>query len=105
MAQCAVLANQVEYFFRIHDPTTLDRQGNDRGTQYRSAVFYHSDEQRRQAESKRDELQKTRIKNKIITEIVPATEWFDAEDYHQKYLVNNPGMSGSKLLWHFGSKC
>ena len=81
----------MEYFFRIHDPTTPNRQGNDRGTQYRSAIFYHSEEQREQAQAKKDELQKTRIKGQIATEIVPAGQWYDAEDYHQKYLVNNPG--------------
>ncbi|KAK9806429.1 hypothetical protein WJX73_006103 [Symbiochloris irregularis] len=87
----ATYPDLVEYFFRIHDPTTVNKQGNDKGTQYRSAIFYHSPEQQQQAEAKRDELQKTRIKGKIVTEIVPAGEWWDAEAYHQKYLINNPG--------------
>ncbi|MCJ1426809.1 hypothetical protein MMC29_004712 [Sticta canariensis] len=82
----------LDYFFCIHDPTTLNRQGNDRGTQYRSAVFYHSDEQKQQAEAKREEIQNTRYKSPITTEIAPAGEWFAAEDYHQDYLINNPGM-------------
>ena len=70
---------QVEYFFRIHDPTTSNRQGNDVGTQYRSTIFYHNEQQKQQAEAKRNELQQTRIKNPIITDIVPAGQWFDAE--------------------------
>jgi len=81
----------VEYFFRIHDPTTKNRQGNDQGTQYRSAIFYHDAEQQSQATEVKDMLQKTKIKNPIVTEIVPFENWWDAEDYHQKYLVNNPG--------------
>jgi peptide-methionine (S)-S-oxide reductase len=81
----------VEYFFRIHDPTTKNRQGNDQGTQYRSAIFYHDAEQQSQATEVKDLLQKTKIKNPIVTEIVPFENWWDAEEYHQKYLVNNPG--------------
>eukprot|EP00884_Botryococcus_braunii_P011884 jgi/Botrbrau1/20697/Bobra.0058s0026.1 len=85
-------ADLVEYLFRIHDPTTLNRQGNDRGTQYRSAIFYHDDEQRQVAEKVKEEVQKKHYPNKqIVTEIVPAGKWWDAEDYHQKYLIKNPG--------------
>ncbi|CAL5224500.1 g7196 [Coccomyxa viridis] len=83
--------DMVEYFYRIHDPTTPNRQGNDQGTQYRSAIFYHDDEQKRIAEEKTAELQKTRIKSKIATEIVPEAQWFTAEEYHQKYLDKQPG--------------
>lgn len=80
----------VTYFFRMHDPTTPNRQGNDRGSQYRSAIFYHDDEQKRVAEEKKVELQ-SKFKHPIVSEIVPATQWYDAEAYHQKYLIQNPG--------------
>ncbi|KAK9806149.1 hypothetical protein WJX72_003262 [[Myrmecia] bisecta] len=80
----------VEYLFRIHDPTTKDRQGNDRGTQYRSAIFYHDDEQRQVAEATKQKVQ-PRFKSPIVTEIVPAGKFWSAEEYHQKYLIKNPG--------------
>jgi peptide methionine sulfoxide reductase msrA/msrB len=75
-------------FWTIHDPTTLNRQGNDVGTQYRSSIFYHSDEQRRIAEKSRDEAQAA-LGRKIVTEIVPAETFFRAEDYHQNYFELN----------------
>ncbi len=78
----------LEIFWKIHDPTTLNRQGNDVGTQYRSVIFYHSPEQKAAAEKSRDELQKTMAK-KIVTEITPASEFYRAEDYHQDYYSNN----------------
>jgi peptide-methionine (S)-S-oxide reductase len=82
----------LEFFFRMHDPTTRDRQGPDRGTQYRSAVFVHDDEQEKVAREVLDLVQKQWWKEgKIVTEIVRAGEWWDAEDYHQKYLEYNPG--------------
>jgi peptide methionine sulfoxide reductase msrA/msrB len=80
------------YFFRMHDPTTLDRQGHDTGTQYRSAIFYHDEEQRKIAERVKEQVQQSgKWKGKIVTEIVPAGEFYTAEDYHQKYLVKHPG--------------
>ncbi len=80
------------YYFRMHDPTTKNRQGNDIGTQYRSAIFYHSEEQRKEAEAAKERAQKSgRWSRPITTEIVPATAFWDAEDYHQKYLLKNPG--------------
>lgn len=88
---------QVEYFFRIHDPTTPNRQGNDVGTQYRSAIFYHNDQQKQEAEAKRDELQKTRIRNPIATEIIPAGEWYDAEGR-----LDTVGATGIQLLLTVG---
>jgi peptide methionine sulfoxide reductase msrA/msrB len=79
-------------FFRLHDPTTMNRQGNDRGTQYRSAIFYHSDEQRRIAERVKDEVDKSgKWPAKVVTQIVPASTFYPAEDYHQDYLQKNPG--------------
>ncbi|KAF8817823.1 peptide methionine sulfoxide reductase [Cardiosporidium cionae] len=81
----------LRYFWRIHDATTLNRQGNDRGTQYRSAVFAHSNEQKLIAEKILDEAQST-TKGKIVTEIVevPADSFIRAEEYHQQYLEKNP---------------
>jgi len=75
----------LQIFFNKHDPTTKDRQGNDRGTQYRSAIFYHSPEQQQTAQQVKDEEQK-KYKQPICTEIVPASTWYPAEDYHQRYL-------------------
>jgi peptide methionine sulfoxide reductase msrA/msrB len=79
------------YFFRLHDPTTLNRQGNDRGTQYRSTIFFHNEEQKKIALQVKEKVQKSgKWKGPIVTEIVPATRFFPAEDYHQKYLEKNP---------------
>ena len=75
-------------FFTIHDPTTPNRQGNDVGTQYRSAIFYHSDDQRRAAEEVVQRLTAEKLwKDPIVTEIVPATAFYEAEDYHQEYFA------------------
>lgn len=76
----------LEVFFTIHDPTTLNRQGNDVGTQYRSAIFYHSREQQAEAEKMIAELAATHIwLNPIVTEIAPLDKFYPAEDYHQEY--------------------
>ena len=81
-----------KYFFRMHDPTTLNRQGNDAGTQYRSAIFYHSAEQRRTAELVKARVGKSgRWKRPITTEITAAGPFYLAEEYHQDYLEKNPG--------------
>jgi peptide methionine sulfoxide reductase msrA/msrB len=80
------------WFFRMHDPTTKNRQGNDVGTQYRSAIFYTSEEQRRAAEKVKSETERAgKWKKPIVTEVVAATPFYAAEDYHQDYLVKNPG--------------
>jgi peptide methionine sulfoxide reductase msrA/msrB len=80
------------YFFRMHDPTTLDRQGNDVGTSYRSAIFYHSEEQRQTAERVKQQVDKSgKWPAPVVTEIVAAGEFWPAEEYHQKYLQKNPG--------------
>src|SRR5206468_7733455 len=80
------------YFFRMHDPTTLNQQHNDIGTQYRSAIFYHDDEQRQVAERVKERVQRSgKWDGRIVTEIVPAGEFWAAEDYHQKYLEKHPG--------------
>jgi methionine-S-sulfoxide reductase len=79
-------------FFKMHDPTTPNRQGNDRGTQYRSAIFTHSDEQQRIAEALKAQIDKSGVWNRsVTTEITKATTFYPAEEYHQRYLVKNPG--------------
>ena len=81
----------LQVFFTIHDPTTLNRQGYDEGTQYRSAIFYHTPEQRQIAEQTIAELTAEKIwDDPIVTEIVPLSEFYPAEDYHQDYFENNP---------------
>lgn len=82
----------LKYFFRLHDPTTLNRQGNDIGTQYRSAIFYLNEEQKTVANQVKADVEKSgRWKRPITTEITAAGPFYSAEDYHQKYLVKNPG--------------
>jgi len=81
----------LEIFWNTHDPTTLNRQGADEGTQYRSAVFYHSEEQKAVAEKYKAQLNKSGIfKDPIVTEITPASVFYPAEDYHQNYYALNP---------------
>ncbi|MFD0997997.1 peptide-methionine (S)-S-oxide reductase MsrA [Ohtaekwangia kribbensis] len=76
----------LEIFWKTHDPTTLNRQGADEGTQYRSVVFYHNEEQKKLAEKYKAELDKSgAFDNPIVTEISPYTEFYKAEDYHQNY--------------------
>jgi peptide-methionine (S)-S-oxide reductase len=78
-------------FFVIHDPTTLNRQGNDIGTQYRSAIFYHSEEQRVAAEEVVRRIGAAKLwHGPIVTEIAPAAKFWVAEDYHQEYFARNP---------------
>jgi peptide methionine sulfoxide reductase msrA/msrB len=82
----------LRYFFRLHDPTTLNRQGNDMGSQYRSAIFWNSDEQRRTAERVKADVDASgKWEKKVVTEIVKAGPFYQAEDYHQDYLQKNPG--------------
>ncbi len=81
----------LEIFWKTHDPTTLNQQGNDVGTQYRSVIFHHNEEQKQLAEKYKDALGKSGAwENPIVTEILPATEFYKAEDYHQDYYDNNP---------------
>lgn len=80
----------LEVFWQTHDPTTLNRQGADVGTQYRSAIFYHTDEQRKIAQQLKDELNKQGVwPNPVVTEITPYKNFYKAEDYHQEYYQNN----------------
>ena len=77
----------LDAFFSLHDPTQMNRQGPDWGTQYRSAVFTHSDEQARLAKAKIDELNASgTFRNRIVTEVTPSTSFWKAEEYHQRYL-------------------
>ena len=81
----------LEVFFTIHDPTTLNRQGADVGTQYRSAIFYHSPEQKATAEQVIREIDAAKIwPAPIVTEVTPFTVFYPAEDYHQEYFARNP---------------
>ncbi len=78
-------------FFTIHDPTTLNRQGNDVGTQYRSAIFYHTPEQKAVADEVIAELTASKVwDNPIVTEVAPIDMFYPAEDYHQEYFARNP---------------
>lgn len=80
------------WFFRMHDPTTLNRQGNDIGTQYRSAIFFHSDDQRRAAEEVIEKMNASgKWQRPVVTKLEPYGEFFKAEEYHQDYLQKHPG--------------
>jgi peptide-methionine (S)-S-oxide reductase len=81
----------VRKFYDIHDPTQLDRQGPDEGSQYRSAIFYHSSEQKAVAERVTAELNQKRFGGRIVTRIVPAATFWRAEEYHQEYGHKHPG--------------
>jgi peptide-methionine (S)-S-oxide reductase len=87
-------ADLLEAFWQTHDPTTLNRQGNDVGTQYRSAIFYHSDEQRQEAEHYKQKLNASgAFRGPIVTEIKPYKNFYPAEKYHQDYFAQNPYQS------------
>jgi peptide-methionine (S)-S-oxide reductase len=77
----------LEVFFAIHDPTTLNRQGNDVGTQYRSAIFYHSEEQKKAAE---EAIAALELDDAVVTEVTPAARFWPAEAYHQNYFEEHP---------------
>lgn len=84
----------LKIFWRTHDPTTLNRQGDDVGTQYRSAIFYHNDVQKQASEKFKTELDHSGAwDNSIVTEIVPISTFYKAESYHQKYFSRNPNQS------------
>lgn len=81
----------LQVFFSVHDPTTLNRQGADVGTQYRSAIFYHDENQKRVAQEVMDEIEKSKIWGRpVVTELVPFVQFYKAEEYHQNYFQNNP---------------
>ncbi len=89
----------LQVFFTIHDPTTLNCQGADVGTQYRSAIFYHTPDQRTVAEQVIKELEEEQIwKNPIVTELVPFSAFYPAEDYHQEYYARNPNQAYCQVV-------
>lgn len=89
----------LEVFWKIHDPTTLNRQGEDVGTQYRSSIFHHNDEQKRIAEHYRKMLDESgAFDAPIVTEIVPFTKFWKAEEYHQNYFARNPDQAYCKAV-------
>jgi len=84
----------LKVFWELHDPTQLNRQGPDVGSQYRSAVFFHNERQRSEAEESKRELEQSgRLSGSIVTEIVPAGRFWPAEEYHQRFLEKNPHCS------------
>jgi peptide-methionine (S)-S-oxide reductase len=84
--------NILLFFFKMHDPTTVNAQGNDHGTQYRSAIFYHSEQQKETAQQVIVRVDNSKAwTGKVVTQLVPATEFWKAEDYHQDYLQKHPG--------------
>ena len=88
----------LDIFWRLHDPTTLNRQGPDIGTQYRSAIFYHNDDQKRFAELSKHQLEQSGVLNKpVATTLMPAETFYSAEDYHQQYFQKR-GMSGCHIV-------
>ena len=87
----------LDVFFTIHDPTTLNQQGADVGTQYRSAIFFHSPEQQRDANDAIAEAQKT-WDGPIVTEIVPLAQFYPAEEYHKDYYVRNPNQGYCRVV-------
>ena len=89
----------LEVFWKTHDPTTLNRQGNDVGTQYRSVIFYHSEQQKEKAEHYKAALNDSSVFNKpVVTAIEPYKNFYAAEDYHQKYFEYNPGQMYCRLV-------
>jgi len=89
----------LEVLFTIHDPTTLNRQGNDIGTQYRSAIFFHSEDQKKIAEEVIKDLTEKKIwGNSIVTQLVPLTEFYPAEEYHQRYFERNPDQGYCQVI-------
>lgn len=82
----------MDRFYKMHDPTTLNRQGNDEGSQYRSAIFYHSEKQKNESLAFKSKVEKSKAwKKTIVTEVTAAQKFWPAENYHQKYLMKNPG--------------
>lgn len=91
-------ADLVDFFYRMHEPHTLNRQGNDVGSQYRSAIFYHDEEQKKIAETVTETARK--YYGQVSTSIEPVGVFYKAEDYHQDYLTKNP--HGYECATHFG---
>ncbi len=89
----------LQVFFTIHDPTTLNRQGNDVGTQYRSVIFYHTPEQKATSEEVMAEVSESGVwGNRLVTELEPAPTFYEAESYHQEYFANNAGQPYCRVI-------
>ena len=89
----------LEVFFQTHDPTTLNRQGADIGTQYRSVIFYHDEEQKHMAEKVISELDNSgAYSNRIVTEVTAFTDFYEAEEYHKNYYKNNPDQGYCRMV-------
>jgi peptide-methionine (S)-S-oxide reductase len=89
----------LDVFWATHDPTTPDQQGSDIGPQYRSVIFYHSDEQKRIAEASKEKLENSgKYDSPLVTEIVPFTKFYSAEDYHQNFYNNNRGYGYCQIV-------
>lgn len=92
--------NLLDFFFQIHNPTTLNQQGNDRGTSYRSAIFYGNEEERREAEDFIKIVNESRRwKDPVVTTLEPLNKFYKAEEYHQDYLQKNPGGYTCHAIW------
>lgn len=90
----------LDFFFQIHNPTTLNQQGNDIGTSYRSAIFYANDEEKKEAENFIDIVNKSgRWPNKVVTTLEPLYKFYEAEEYHQDYLQKNPAGYTCHAIW------
>jgi len=90
----------LDFFFQIHNPTTLNQQGNDIGVSYRSAIFYSNEEERREAENFIDIVNKSkRWENQVVTTLEPLTKFYFAEEYHQDYLQKNPSEYTCHAIW------
>ena len=90
----------LDFFFQIHNPTTLNQQGNDRGTSYRSAIFYGNEEEKKEAENFIDIVNGSkRWKDPVVTTLEPLTKFYRAEEYHQDYLQKNPGGYTCHAIW------
>jgi peptide-methionine (S)-S-oxide reductase len=90
----------LDFFFQIHNPTTLNQQGNDRGTSYRSAIFYGNDEEKKIAEEMIGIVNASkRWKDSVVTSLEPLGTFYKAEDYHQDYLIKNPGGYTCHAIW------
>lgn len=97
--QVIVYQDVLRIFFTVHDPTTLNRQGNDVGTQYRSVIFYHDEKQKHAAEEIIKEIQSQKIwDDPIVTELSPFKAFYKAEDYHQEYFANNPDQAYCRVV-------
>ena len=97
--QVLSFADLLRVFFTVHDPTTMNRQGGDVGTQYRSAIFYHSDEQKRVAEEIIKEVDESKVWGRpVVTEVTPFDKFYIAEDYHQEYYASNPNQPYCRVV-------